>query len=101
MATLLSIIFTTTSNNARQLMKLLANSKEKSAMKYTSIILLTCLSIPSFRAGAQMNQFAGLNQNYVVTNNIQASGVTSQAGVNGLTAQGNSQTIQYFDGLGR
>lgn len=52
-------------------------------------------------AQAQMNQFSGVNKNYIIRNAIQVPGVTSAAQINALTVDGNSQTVQYFDGLGR
>lgn len=44
-----------------------------------------------------------VTQNYVVTNTVKQSGVTTQTSVNALTisTQGKSQSIIYLDGLGR
>ena len=46
---------------------------------------------------------ATTSQNYVMTNTVKQSGVTTESAVNALTiaTQGKSQTIDYFDGLGR
>ena len=46
---------------------------------------------------------ASIGQNYVLTNTVKQSGITSESAVNGLTisTQGKMQTISYFDGLAR
>ena len=67
------------------------------AIKYlTTFSVLTSLSNNTF---AQ----ASASQNYIVTNTVKQSGVTTEAGVNALSisTQGKTQTVAYFDGLGR
>jgi len=46
---------------------------------------------------------ATATQNYVLTNTVKQSGVTTETQVNGhsISTQRKSQTITYFDGLGR
>jgi hypothetical protein len=46
-------------------------------------------------------QLGGLNENYILTNTIQANNITDPAQISNLPAESNSQTIAYFDGLGR
>lgn len=41
------------------------------------------------------------DRNYVIKNEVKASGVTTQAQVDALTSGGRQQTVSYFDGLGR
>ena len=48
-----------------------------------------------------LGQFEGLNNNYIVSNTIQTEGVFNEASIPSLTVDQNSQSIQYFDGLGR
>lgn len=47
------------------------------------------------------SQFQGQSLNYIVSNTILKPGVTNELQVAGLTVDENSQSIQYFDGLGR
>ena len=51
-----------------------------------------------FTLGAQ---FQGLDENYIVTDNIQIKSVTNESAVGGLTRRSKTQAVQYFDGLGR
>lgn len=46
---------------------------------------------------------ASTSQNYVITNTVKQSGITTEAAVNALpiATQGKMQTVNYFDGLGR
>lgn len=46
-------------------------------------------------------QFSGMNNNYVVSNNIQVAGITALSQVQSLSKSANMQSVQYFDGLGR
>ena len=46
-------------------------------------------------------QLSGHNENYIITNAIQVNNITDPAQILNLPAESNSQTIQYFDGLGR
>jgi hypothetical protein len=52
----------------------------------------------SYTVGAQ---FAGVDENYVVSDVMQVKGITTGAAVEGLTRNSRSQSVQYFDGLGR
>ncbi len=47
------------------------------------------------------DQLYGVNMNYIVSNNVLLPGVTSSSQVPTLTADNVTQTIAYFDGLGR
>lgn len=44
---------------------------------------------------------SGQNLNYIVSNTILVPGITNADDVNGLSAELNSQVVQYFDDLGR
>lgn len=46
-------------------------------------------------------QFKGQDENYIVINTIKKKNVTTAGAVDGLNNMGNTQTVQYFDGLGR
>ncbi|CAD5265061.1 MULTISPECIES: DUF6443 domain-containing protein [unclassified Imperialibacter] len=46
------------------------------------------------------NQFAGVNGNYIVTNTVLTSGITSEAQVANLPYTSNAQTVKYLDELG-
>lgn len=46
-------------------------------------------------------QFRGVNENYIITENILVPNVTSLQEVEALSVAQRTQTIQYFDGLGR
>jgi hypothetical protein len=48
-----------------------------------------------------LSQFDGQNMNYIISNTILADGVTSEDEIENLDVNKRSQTIQYFDGLGR
>gem|GEM_PF-989756 len=48
-----------------------------------------------------LNQFVGQNENYVVTDLILVPGATTTTMVDGLTSDERTQSVQYFDGLGR
>lgn len=67
---------------------------------YTVIVTKNGVSIssPSF---VMQGQFSGQSENYVVTNTMQVSGITQQVSPDGLPPESLSQTVQYFDGLGR
>src|SRR5580704_8003342 len=64
---------------------------------YTSLIFLLL--------GIEEISFAQVStsHNYVMSNTVKQSGVTTETSVNGLTisTQGKAQTITYLDGLGR
>lgn len=47
------------------------------------------------------NQQDGLNENYIITNAIQVSNITDPAQIPNLPVESNTQSIQYYDGLGR
>lgn len=47
------------------------------------------------------NQTDGLNENYIITNAIQVNNITDPAQITSLPVESNTQSIQYFDGLGR
>ncbi len=46
-------------------------------------------------------QLEGLNENYIITNTIQVNNITDPAQIPNLPVERNSQSIQYFAGLGR
>ncbi len=48
-----------------------------------------------------VSQFSGQNMNYVVSNTILADNVVDPNTIENLPVGSNSQTIQFFDGLGR
>src|SRR5882762_9636922 len=64
----------------------------------------TCLTfvLEIFINGVIFGQ-ASTGQNYVMTNTVKQSGITTEAMVNSLpiATQGKGQTVNYFDGLGR
>jgi hypothetical protein len=68
---------------------------------YTVLVTKNGASAQSQPFMALGSQFEGQNENYIITNTIQVKSVTTQAGLDALTRIGNTQTIQYFDGLGR
>ncbi len=48
-----------------------------------------------------LDQFATVNENYIVSNTVLVSGVTTTGQINTIPREQISQTVQYFDGLGR
>ncbi len=48
-----------------------------------------------------LTQLAAINENYIVSNTVRVSNITNPATVGILTADQHSQSVQYFDGLGR
>jgi RHS repeat-associated protein len=65
-------------------------------MKKLFLYIILVLLVPLW-AFAQ----ASTDRNYIIKNEIKASGVTTQAQVDALTPAGRQQTVTYFDGLGR
>jgi hypothetical protein len=68
---------------------------------YTVVVTRNGASARSQPFTVTGSRFEGQNENYIITNIIQAKAVTTQAGIDALTKAGNAQSIQYFDGLGR
>jgi RHS repeat-associated protein len=68
------------------------------AFKHVNNILLA-LALVNCHAFGQ----ASTQQNYVLTNTVKQTGITTEASVNTLpiATQGKTQTVDYFDGLGR
>ena len=48
-----------------------------------------------------LTQLAAIHENYIVSNTVHVSNITNPATVGILTADQRSQSVQYFDGLGR
>ncbi|MEK6780697.1 MAG: DUF6443 domain-containing protein [Bacteroidota bacterium] len=48
-----------------------------------------------------INQFNGLNMNYIIANTILVGNISNESSTTNLTVDQLSQTVQYFDGLGR
>ena len=74
----------------------------KNMRKNKSLVKIFC-SLTAFFLFTNGYGQPSTNQNYVMTNTVKQSGITTEPMVNNLTisTQGKMQSIAYFDGLGR
>jgi hypothetical protein len=69
---------------------------------YIASIVFSCLTIVGETyAQTPLSSTPSSDQNYIVTNSMLAEGVTDESQISGKTVEEVSQTVQYFDGLGR